>query len=95
MVTLRLVKNFRGWRLTTKIMKLNQPRKFLRIRYHICKGGWDAPLDLVLYYEQEIRNHGDPCAVAVKKLLSELDASLIQFCFRWSRIATNSSVLSS
>ena len=33
-VTLRLVKNFRGWRLTTKIMKLNQPRKFLRIRYY-------------------------------------------------------------
>ena len=33
LVTLRLVKNFRGWRLTTKIMKLNQPRKFLRIRY--------------------------------------------------------------
>ena len=32
-VILRLVKNFRGWRLTTKIMKLNQPRKFLRIRY--------------------------------------------------------------
>ena len=32
-VTLRLVKNFRGWRLTTKIMKLNQPRNFLRIRY--------------------------------------------------------------
>ena len=26
-------KNFRGWRLTTKLMKLNQPRKFLRIRY--------------------------------------------------------------
>ena len=32
LVTVRLVKNFRGWRLTTKIMKLNQPRKFLRIR---------------------------------------------------------------
>ena len=34
-VTLHLVKNFRGWRLTTKKMKLNQPRKFLRIRYTV------------------------------------------------------------
>ena len=33
LVTLRLVKNFRGWRLTTKIMKLNQPQKILRIQY--------------------------------------------------------------
>ena len=32
-MTLHLVKNFRGWRLTTKIMKLNEPRKFLHIRY--------------------------------------------------------------
>ena len=28
------MKIFRGWRLTTKIMKLNQPRKFLRI--YVC-----------------------------------------------------------
>ena len=35
--------------------------------YHVYKDGWDAPIKQALYCEEEIGNHSDPCAVAVKR----------------------------
>ena len=39
----------------------------LETSYHVSKDGWDAPIDLVLYCEQEFGNRSNPCAVAVKR----------------------------
>ena len=44
--------------------------------YHYYKDGWDAPIAEVIYCEQEIGNHGNPCTVAVKRATLRATASV-------------------